>query len=332
MKPIRILLLVALVAGVGGGFYLWWQHGTIHPSTDDAYLQAAVLTIAPQTSGQVDAVRVSENQYVRQGDTLFTIDRAALGAARDAALAQLAMAGQTAGSDSADVLAAEAQLASAMAVLSDASAALERQQSLFDQQDVSQAALDSATVARDRAQAGVDAATANLKAAEARGGVSGAENPGVRAARAALLLAEIALGHANVTAPASGWVTNFTLHSGQFVSAGQPLFSLVEDGLWWVDANFKETDIARIRPDQPASVQLDMYPGLTLSGAVESIGLGSGAAFSLLPPENATGNWVKVTQRFPVRIRLEGSPEDPAMQLRVGASTTVTVDTSGLGG
>lgn len=332
MKLAQTILVIFLLGGAGGGLYLWWQHGTIHPSTDDAYLQAGTVTIAPQVGGQVETVAVADNQYVAAGDVLFAIDTASLTAARDAAQAQLDIANQTAGSSSAEVSAAEAQLASANAALADASADLARQQSLFNLGDVAQAALDPSLAGASQAQAAVDAAEANLQAARARSGATGPENAGVRAARASLTQTEIALAHATVAAPAAGWITNITLRPGQFVSPGQPLFSLVEDGAWWIDANFKETDIARIRPGQPATVALDMYPGLTLAGEVESIGLGSGAAFSLLPAENATGNWVKVTQRFPIRVRLNERPSDPAMQLRVGASATVTIDTSGLDG
>lgn len=134
--------------------------------------------------------------------------------------------------------------------------------------------------------------------------------------------------HATIIAPTRGWVANISLRPGQVVGVGQPLFSLVEDGEWWVDGNFKETDLARIRPGQPVSLTIDMYPGTKVNGSVESIGAGSGAVFSLLPAQNASGNWVKITQRFPVRIRLSDKPKDPALQLRVGASVTVTINTT----
>jgi membrane fusion protein (multidrug efflux system) len=131
----------------------------------------------------------------------------------------------------------------------------------------------------------------------------------------------------HVTAPASGWVTNVSLRPGAIVQAGTPAFAIVEDGDWWVDANFKETDLGRIKPGQTAAIRLDMYPGLTLDGVVESISAGSGATFSVLPPENATGNWVKVTQRFPIRIKITNAP-NPDKPLRLGASASVTIDTT----
>jgi membrane fusion protein (multidrug efflux system) len=130
----------------------------------------------------------------------------------------------------------------------------------------------------------------------------------------------------HVTAPGSGWVSNVNLRPGSVVQAGTPAFAMIEDGNWWVDANFKETDLGRIKPGQKATIVLDMYPGATLDGVVESISAGSGSTFSVLPPENATGNWVKVTQRFPVRIRI-ASPSNPDKPLRMGASATVSIDT-----
>ncbi len=126
----------------------------------------------------------------------------------------------------------------------------------------------------------------------------------------------------------AGWVSNISLREGAMIIAERPQFSIVEDGHWWVEANFKETDLHHMRPGDRATITIDMYPGLVLGGTVESLGAGSGAVFSLLPPENATGNWVKVTQRFPVRIRIDPRHDDPnnLKPLRVGASATVAVD------
>jgi membrane fusion protein (multidrug efflux system) len=132
----------------------------------------------------------------------------------------------------------------------------------------------------------------------------------------------------HVIAPSAGTVSNVSLRPGATIQAGTPLFAIIASNDWWVNANFKETDLARIRLGQPATVRLDMYPTTTFDGVVESISAGSGATFSVLPPENATGNWVKVTQRFPVRIKITNPPHDPAEPLRVGASATVTVDTT----
>lgn len=168
------------------------------------------------------------------------------------------------------------------------------------------------------------AAQARIRQTEAAAGAPGDANAGVRAAEAALAQARLDLSHTVVRAPADGRIAQLSLRPGAMVAAGQPQFALVGDQTYWVDANFKETDLARIRPGQPAQVVLDMQPGRTLHGTVASIGAGTGSAFSLLPPENATGNWVKVTQRVPVRVRL--NDVDTRMPPAIGASATVTVD------
>lgn len=160
----------------------------------------------------------------------------------------------------------------------------------------------------DDAQGLLDIAKATLKAAENQ-----------------LAQAQLNLNYTQITAPANGYLVNFLLRKGQIVQAGNPLFALVEDGHWWVDANFKETDMQRIQLNQNADIKVDMYPNLTFRGIVKGISAGSGSAFALLPPENATGNWVKVTQRFPVRIEI--TDKNPTHPLRIGMSTTVTVNT-----
>lgn len=140
-----------------------------------------------------------------------------------------------------------------------------------------------------------------------------------------LAQAQLDLQHTIIKAPADGTLTNFNLRTGTMVNAGVILFAFIEQAQWWVDANFKETDLKRIKVGQPAEVTVDIYPGHIYKGIVQGISLGSGAAFSLLPPENATGNWVKVTQRFPVRVNI--IDPDPKFPLRVGASSVVTIDT-----
>lgn len=149
----------------------------------------------------------------------------------------------------------------------------------------------------------------------------------LRSAAAALTKSTHDRVKTHVIASSDGIVSNVSLRPGATVQAGTPLFAIIGSNEWWVNANFKETDLARIRLGQPATVRLDMYPTVKFDGVVDSISAGSGATFSVLPPENATGNWVKVTQRFPVRIRITNPPHDPAAPLRVGASATVTVDT-----
>lgn len=330
MKHLKAIVLVAAIALAGGGLWAWWQHERIHPSTDDAYLKANVLTIAPQVGGRVSEVAVAENAHVSAGDLLFTIDAAELEATVRSAQANLDRARQQTTAAITDLSAASANVDSARAALSEAQDAYGRTEKLFTMGDVPQAARDQAAMTRDQAQAAFDSANAALAASREQAGAPGDDNPAVRAAEAQLTLAQINLNHARVTAPVSGWIANLDVRPGALVSPNAPLFSLVEDGDWWIDANFKETDLERLRPGQPVNIDIDMYPGVTLTGTLQSLGAGAGAVFSLLPPQNASGNWVKVTQRFPVRIAIDTRPDDPDLQLRVGASTTVTVDTSGL--
>ena len=326
-RTLKIVLAVVAVAAVAFGLWRYWGYAAAHPSTDDAYLSAGVLDVAAQVGGRVETVAVAENQRVAAGDVLFTLERADYEAQLDIARATLEQADQSTGVNDANVAAAEARLAEASAALSDAETVYARQERLFALGDVAQAALDTATTARDRARSARAAAEAAVAAARAPVATPDGVTAARRTAEAQVALAELDLARTEVTAPADGWIANVSLRPGQYVAPGQPLFALVEDGAWWVDANFKETDLGSIRPGQPAEVSVDMYPGLTLRGTVESLGAGSGASFSLLPAQNASGNWVKVTQRFPVRIALSEAPADPAMRLRVGASTTVTVDT-----
>ena len=173
------------------------------------------------------------------------------------------------------------------------------------------------------ATAAVTAAQANLEEAQNALGMVGAQNAAVQVARARLRQANLDLERTRVTAPTSGTVANLTLRPGGTVQAGVPLFAIVDDAHFWVDANFKETQIDRIVPGQAAVIRVDIYPGREFRGEVESLSAGSGTVFSLLPPQNATGNWVKVIQRVPVRVRVLAP--DPQYPLRIGTSARVEV-------
>jgi membrane fusion protein (multidrug efflux system) len=316
----------ALLLGLAGAGVVGWLWSRTHPTSDDAYVQADVLPVAAQVSGPVRTVAVRDQQHVRAGDLLFTIDPAPFRLSVRRAEAQLTLAGQGAGVDVSGVLAAQSQLADATAAVDDARLTFERARYLAQRGIDAPAALDQARATYAEAEANAQAARANVVAARQKLGKPGDANAAVRAAAAGLALAQLDLAHSEVRAPADGWVAGVTLTSGAYVPAGATLFELVRDGTWRIEANFKETDLARIRPGQPATVRLDMYPGAPLAAHVSSIGPGSGVAFSVLPPENATGNWVKVTQRFPVRLGLD-DPPSVRRPLRVGASADVTIDT-----
>jgi membrane fusion protein (multidrug efflux system) len=324
MKLRTVLIGVPVIAVLAGA--AWWYHSwsSTHPSTKDAYLGRHVVHIAAQVSGPIESVLVHNNQAVKAGDLLLTIDPAPFELAVHRAEARLQQAKDDLAAADARVNAAESKLASAKANASEAETHAKRIEALVAKGSASQDMGDSAEQARLDAQAALNSARAELVAAKAARGALGDDNAAIKAAKAALAQAKLDLRHTQISAPADGTAGDFDLRPGSYVSAGSPLFALVESKDVWVDANFKETDLPRIRPGQPASISVDAVPGRDFKGRVEGLSPASGTAFSLLPPENATGNWVKVTQRFPVRIRVL----DPLPALRVGASAEVRVDTT----
>lgn len=322
-----VVVLVVVALAVGGYFY--YRHSERYPSTDDAYIKANVVHVAAQVSGRATQVPVDDQQAVKKGQLLFKIDRRPFRIALAQAQAQLALAQQTVSADQAAVQAAKANVESAQATLHNASLDFRRMRSLRAHNSVSQSALDNAQAALATARAKLGLAKAKLHQARMQLGQTGKDNAHVREAEAKVHQAKLNLSYTTVSAPCAGQLSNVKLQSGDMIQAGRELFALVCSNKFWVYANFKETDLNRIRPGQKATVAVDMYPGHTFHGVVQSINPASGAAFSLLPPENATGNWVKVTQRVPVRVLIT----DPTHKypLRVQTSTVVTIDTGPLG-
>lgn len=320
MQRLRLFVVLAVVVGGAIGLWFWWQHAAKYPSTDDAYVGANIISIAPQLSGQVEGVAVKEGQRVKAGDVLFTLNSDAYKNAKIQAQANLSALNSAVPAAQHQVDAANGSVTSAQASLAAAQAQFDRDTTLQAKGDVAMSVVQDSRASLAQAQAALDSARAGLASAQAQ--LIDTQNQ-IASARAQLATAELDLSYATVTAPADGIVANLSLRQGAAVAAFQPLFALVETAEWWVDANFKETDLPRIRPGQSAAIAVDMLPGQSLKGVVETISPGSGTTFALLPAENASGNWVKVTQRFAVRIRLEDVPAD----LRVGGSATVTVDT-----
>jgi membrane fusion protein (multidrug efflux system) len=315
------------LAATIGGVLLYWRHTEIYPSTDNAYTGADVVRVASQINGVVKQVYVQDDDKVAWGDPLFDLDPTLYDAALRNARAQFDAAASAAGTAADALKAAADKLESKRAALEDA---IGKYRDAKAAQKPGQTPSDQLTAAlkgwHDALQAFNDAESEFAKAQDAKITVT-TPTVQLRAAAAGLDKATHDRVQTHVTAPAAGWVTNVSLRPGAIVQACTPAFAIVEDGDWWVDANFKETDLGRIKPGQKATIHLDMYPGLTLDGAVESISAGSGATFSVLPPENATGNWVKVTQRFPIRIKITSAP-NPDKPLRMGSSASVTIDTT----
>ena len=323
------ILVIGGSIGVGAllllAAYLYWEYDFGHPTTDDAYLQANVVNITPQISGQVVKVHVKDNQSVKAGGALFDIDDRPYALALSRANSELRLAKQSVEVDTASVEAAETLVEEQKAALNLATARYERTQELVAKGDA-----PKLTGIEDRdkmleARAALADYEARLEVARETLGTSAEQQARIKKAETAVALAQLNLDWTRVTAPSDGYVTQFTLRLGQYVSSDQAIFPFVESQEWWVQANFKETKLANIRVDQTAEVTIDTYGSKIFKGKVESISAASAASFSLLPAQNTTGNWVKVTQRIPVRIRMEPPPS--GYSFRMGASCVVTVDT-----
>jgi len=327
---LRSLLMVSvpLALVVGGGYY--WVTGGRYQETDNANLRQAKVSIAADTAGRVIEAHVVENASVRAGDVLFAVDPEPYRIALEQADAALASARLNVDQLRAAYSRALAQEKMAAGDVSYYRSELARRSALTDKGVGSRSAYDAAerdlNKAEDEQLAAQEAVTGALAALGGKADVETNQHPAVLAAQAVRDQAAWSLAQTTVRAPADGVISQASsFKNGQFVAAGTPLFSLVETDDSWIEANFKETQLTHMKPGQEAEVELDTYPGRPFKATVEAIGAGTGAEFSLLPAQNATGNWVKVTQRIPVRFKLDAAGTDLA--LRTGMSATVTVDT-----
>lgn len=327
-ERLRLPLLIAgplLLAIVAGYFYLF---GGRYESTDDAYVRAAQASISSNVSGRVVEVAVHDNQHVRQGDLLFRLDAAPYTIAVAEAQAQLGKARLEVEQLRATYRQRKADLAAAQDTLKYRTSEAQRQQHLLDKGIASQAQFDAAVHAKQNAQQQFNSAQQQIQAAlAALGGnpdIPLEQHPYVLAAQAQLDHARLNLSYTTVVAPQDGVVTRVDeLQVGDYIPAAKPVFALVSNRDVWVEANFKEVQLAHMRPGQSAEIAVDALSGRKLHATVASVSPGTGNEFSVLPAENATGNWVKVVQRVPVRLELD----DPAIRLQSGLSAQVTVDT-----
>ena len=312
----RIVGAIAALAIAAGVATYYVKYVAPYESTDDAFIEADVTPIAPQVAGRVARVLVMDNQPVKQGDVLLEIDSSDYRASLDAALANLAAArsrlqqahAQSA-VDQAKVGQEQANVSAAQAEAKRAEADLKRYRAVGEL-GVSASQLDLAATQARSSQAQVEAARNKELAAESQASLDQATiqtaTAEVRRSQAALRQAQLNLSYTRITAPVSGRVTHRGVEPGVYVQPGQALLAIVPRQVWVV-ANFKETQLKDMRPGQPVAVKVDAYPQATFAGHVDSIQSGSGARFSLLPPENASGNYVKVVQRVPVKILLDAA-------------------------
>jgi len=337
---IPIVIVLAIIAAVWG--FKTWSYSRSHESTDDAQVDGDIVPVIAKVGGYVTSVSTDENQHVKEGQILVTLDDAEYRVKVDAAQADLSAAQGVAGTKNSEGQAQgqvatasgqrsqlDAQVIAAQAANTNAQANLARMQNLAAKQIVSKQQLDAALAAAAAAQAQLLAAqrqvsTAGSQISTAQAGVRIAEARS-GAAQAALDNAKLQLSYTRITAPASGLIARKEVEVGQLVSAGQPMMNIVSDSGVWVTANFKETQLNDIKVGQPVEFDVDAYGKCTAEGKVESLSGATGAKFALLPPDNATGNFTKVVQRVPIRIAVtKACPDHP---LRPGLSVDVHVST-----
>jgi membrane fusion protein, multidrug efflux system len=323
----RIALMVSVpLLIIAGASYVYLTSGR-YVSTDNAYVQQDMISVSPFVSGPIQTINVRENQQVKAGDVLFTIDPAPFKVALDQADAALAAARVDISTKTTDTGSAAADIESAKADIALDQANFERQAALMKQGFTTRADYDSAVHALAAAKATL--ATAQASAAHARAQISSGDTSGtpagIQQALANREQAALNLARTVVRAPKDGIVSQTSrLQIGNVTVSGVPALSLVVSQQAWVEANFKETDLNHMAPNQCAELKFDAYPGLKVKGHVQSIGAGTGSEFSVLPAQNATGNWVKVSQRVPIRVAIDGHP---SREMIAGLSTDVKVDT-----
>lgn len=332
-----LFLLFAIAAGV-----YWFLHRNL-VSTDDAFIHADIVQVAARIPGTVTKVYISDNEHVEAGQPLVKLDptdyrvavaqaKANLSAAKAkhaSSVSQIKLIKKT---SAAAISHAQAALASTQAAAANAQADLKRYQQLYAKDEIAQQRVAQARTAVKTADARVRQAQAQLAQAQAapqkiaaKQAQAQAARAGIKQARAALKQARLNLSYTNIRAPQSGTIAKKNVLPGSKVAAAQAMMAVVSDHPW-VIANFKETQLTHMQPGQPVSIEVDTYPDHTFHGHVDSIQAGTGAAFSLLPPQNASGNFVKVVQRIPVKIVFDKLPEDARFELVPGMSVVPTVN------
>jgi membrane fusion protein (multidrug efflux system) len=318
LRTILLLIVPALLAIIGA--YYWLTSGA-SVSTDDAQVKQDIVSVSAQVTGPVQQVFVRNGSRVKRGDILFRIDPAPFQVALENAEAQLAVAKLETTQLRTQAAGTGADITGSQANLKIKQNAFARQQALLRQGFTTRADYDDAM--NEVKTAEQQLADARARAANARSALAPGEQPQIAQAQAAVDKAQLDLDRTQVRAPMDGVVENAdNLQVGQMAVTGLGMLSVVHSSFAWVEANFKEKDVGRMHPGQRATIQVDTYGGQKFDAYVQSVGAGTGSEFSLLPAQNANGNWVKVTQRVPVRIYFKGTPSKPMI---AGLSVTATV-------
>ncbi|MDB5976894.1 MAG: hemolysin [Nevskia sp.] len=329
---LRLPLMLLGIVAIGIGTLYFWFTGGRHMSTDDAYVQAARASISSNVAGKVAAIAVRDNQRVRRGDLLFQLDNQPYRIAVEEAQAKL-------GSTRLEVIAGKATYHQQLAALHSAQDTLDYQNREYQRQQKLVASGISSQMQFDQVQHALDAARQQVVSTQQQAAsvlamlagnpdIDPDQHPTVQQAQADLDRARLNLSYTTIVAPDDGIVTKVEqLQIGDYINAAAPVFALISSRDVWVEANFKEDQLGHMQSGQQAMVKIDTYSGRTFKARVVSIAPGTGSQFSALPPENATGNWVKVVQRLPVRLELDPAEADAGLALNSGLSAIVDVDT-----
>ncbi len=326
-KRIKALIILLTISVVGGWFGLKWViFSRCNIETDNAFIEARIVPVSSRVAGTVARVLVGDNQFVKRGELLIEIDRRDYQLQIAKASAGVGMAENETGGEQMKVEGASAALQSARARFDQAALDHTRAEKLYSRDVLPKEQLDRLTTAKRVAEAQRKEAEEALKRAQAEAGlaIKVGSKAKILQRKAQLDEAELQLSYTKIYAARDGYITRKSIEEGVNIQAGQPLMALVPLQEAWITANYKERQITFLKPGQKVEFSVDAYPGKIFSGKVDSIMAGTGAAFSLLPPENATGNYVKVVQRVPVKINIDKN-SDPERLLRVGMSVIPTI-------
>lgn len=319
-----VLLIILACAATFG--VRQWSHSKTHITTDNAFIESHIHSISSRIPGTVKRVAVVDNQFARKGELLAELDASDYQARARTAAASLEMARNETSGDYAQVDSARASIGLASVRLDQADLDLQRGETLYAKEVIPKEHLERLHTARKVAQMQLKEAQEAENHAQAVLGSAGSGYGNARIAQkqGELETASLNLSYTRIVAPCDGYVTRKSIEPGKYLQPGQAFLALVTLQDAWITANYKESQLTHVKPGQKVEFTVDTYPGQTFKGSVESIMAGTGAAFSMLPPENATGNYVKVIQRIPVRIAIEKG-SDPRHLLRVGMSVVPTI-------
>lgn len=348
----RFIIILGLLVGVGGTWgFMKYNHGLHHEETDDAQIDANISPVIPRISGYVTEIKVKDNQLVNKGDTLIVLDnrdqiirleQARAGLSGSEENLSLANATTTASAVSgatyqASVSVVEAQIEEAKVTLWRANQDFARYENLIKDHSVTQQEFEQAQAAKQKAERQLAVLVAQKNTAERQAKAArsqtqataqqkGVASASIKARQADIANAELLLSYTVITAPTTGRVSKVNAQLGQYLQAGQALFSIIEVSEPWVTANFKETQLTKMKAGQKVHIHVDAYPDHQFEARVASFSPATGARFALLPPDNASGNFVKVVQRLPVRIEFTEAKDEFIAQLRPGMNVFVDVE------